>query len=150
MIAPIFVFELKRIAAEVDQQPVINLRCGKVIHQLSLMTRNEGRNRFQLQDQAIFHNDVGDIIPDTNTFVVNPNRDFLFSVNPGTLQLKDQGVFVDFFQISRTEMAMDFHRQPDYGMRQPTQFHLIHHSFNSLDRIDRIHTISSLCHRLVP
>ena len=150
MIAPIFVFELKRIAAEVDQQPVINLRCGKVIHQLSLMTRNKGRNCFQLQNQAIFHNDVGDIISDANTFVVNPNRDFLFSVNPGTLQLKDQGVFVDFFQISRTEMTMNLHRQPDYGMRQPSHFHFIHHSFDCLDRIDRIHKISGLCHRLVP
>ena len=88
------------------------------------MSKDECRNRLQLQNQSLLYNDVRLIIPNTNTMIVNSDWHFLFGHDSTGLQFNHQRILIHFFQIARPEMRMHSHGRPYHSITQLLSIHL--------------------------
>lgn len=101
MSEPELAFELKPLTPEVDQQSNVKTSCGEIVHCLNFVGFDQGLNRFQLQDDFSFHQDVGSEIAYRYTFIKNVDPFFFFGSQARFAQFDQQGLPINRFQEAR-------------------------------------------------
>ena len=82
------------------------------------MSRREGRNCFDLDNQNIVDNNICKKISNDNAFIKNLNGLLQISFKACSQQLDLKRLLINSFKKSKTQSAMHFHRQPNYFSRQ--------------------------------
>ena len=91
---------LKSIRAEVDEQSMLNPRRLQISEHLSHMLVGDRFGSLQLDDQAILHQQVGEVFADLRAiFVINLELVLLLHIKPGFVQPMRERVLINFFEM---------------------------------------------------
>jgi len=93
--------DLEFVAAKVDEQAVLDPGRLKVTKNLGDVFVRDLADRFELDDKAVIHDEVGEVFAQQGTvFVINVERVLLLDFEPKLTQTMRQGVFIDLLQVA--------------------------------------------------
>ena len=99
---------------EVDQQTNLVVAEPEIGQHLALMHWQYAFDRFDFQDDLLFHNNIGDIAAiEANTFVDQRNWHLTTKHDAGTVEFVAQACFISCLKQTRAEATMYAHRQAD-------------------------------------
>lgn len=100
--------DLKLVGAEVDQDAMFK-PCGfQVTQDLRFVLRGQCFGSLQLHDENSANQQVGDVIPDQRSVLVeNLDRVLLLDVQPGYPQAVRQSILINFLEMTVSVKNMD-------------------------------------------
>jgi hypothetical protein len=118
---------LEFVAAEIDQQSVIDPGGLKITQDLRDVLLRRGPARLQLHDQTALHQQIGEILANQSpVFVQDIERRLLFDLEAGLAQPVDQGVFINLLQVPVPVIDMNgISRFPHHVTEFIDCFHLL-------------------------
>ena len=136
----------KRADVEVDQQPERLSRGLQVREHLGQVKGQEAVDRFQLDDEALANEQIETSLTDWYLLVVERDSDLASKGNAAKSKLDGERLFVDGFEESGTQMAMDFESRVHDYCREVVEFLIRFNCFGVLGVL-AVHTELSAADR---
>jgi len=111
--------------AKVHEQAVFDAGGTEVAQELSNVFVGKRLHRLQFHDQAVVHEQIGEVFADESAIlIVNGQRVLLLHVQAQFAEPVGQGVFIDLFQVAMFVIAVNRERGFPHGV---TEFHDVLH-----------------------
>lgn len=88
--------------------------CFQIVEAMRDMNLLYSPNRLDFDDYAVFHNQIGNVIPDQNVLVTNLNFLLLSNLQPCLCKLNRKCILINFFKESATKPITDLMGTADH------------------------------------
>jgi hypothetical protein len=103
-------FELKAGVAEVEEEGDFLVGGFEVIDALGGVDFVEGGDGFELEYDGPFDEDIGVIVPDENSVIVDGDGELGLDLQASFAEFVGEGILIDFFEEAAAEGIGDFDR----------------------------------------
>jgi hypothetical protein len=101
-----FAFDLDALT-KIDEQADFNAGRLEIVDELGLMCGMQVFDGFEFEDDLVFHDDVGHVVADQLTVVIDLDLLFLFGAETGFQELDQEGILIDDFKEAEAEGVVD-------------------------------------------